>query len=84
MTFADIFLATELIAERRREARGHAVAVRAAREAGTGSDSGGSPLRRVAAIGLAAVSRASAAAVRRLDRCIADELTAGLVARPRG
>ena len=33
-----------------------------------------SRVRRVAALGLAAVSRGSAAAVRRLDDCVADDL----------
>jgi hypothetical protein len=33
-----------------------------------------SPIRRFVALGLVAVSRASAAAVRRLDACIADDL----------
>ncbi|HET7167728.1 MAG TPA: hypothetical protein VFI69_00875 [Candidatus Limnocylindrales bacterium] len=82
MTFADIFLAADLIAERRRDARRDALAVRAAQASRAGSSPSGSPLRHLTAVGLAGLSRASAAAVRRLDSCIADELTAGMTARP--
>jgi hypothetical protein len=44
------------------------VEMRAAEEPGQ------SRVRRLAALGLAAVSRGSAAAVRRLDDCVADDL----------
>lgn len=39
-----------------------------------------SAARRRLALGLAAVSRTSAGAVRRLDECLADDLVAGLAA----
>ena len=64
------FLATDRDREHRATAERYALArrVRAARAARR------SPWRRYAAIALASVSRSSAAAVRRLDACLADEL----------
>lgn len=41
------------------------------------------PVRHAAALGLAAVSRISAGAVRRLDRCLADDLGRQLAAADR-
>ena len=43
-------------------------------QARAGRPSGPSRLRRSAALGLAALSRGSAAAVRKLDDCVADDL----------
>jgi hypothetical protein len=42
------------------------------------------PFRRAAAVGLARVSLASAAAVRRLDACLADDLIRPLTTQPDG
>jgi len=65
-----LFLATDRDREHRATAERYALAkrVRAARGARR------SPLRRSLAVALAAVSRSSAAAVRRLDARLADEL----------
>ena len=70
------FLAAELDRERRAAAAEHALArrFRDTREPRP------SPVRRRLAIALAAVSRGSAAAVRRLDDCLADELAGRLAA----
>ncbi len=76
MNFADIFLATDIANERRREAEQHGLAVRAAMSSRSGE--GRSAVRRLAARGFAQISRSSALAVRRLDDCIADDLTARL------
>ena len=76
MNFADIFLAADIANERHREAEQHSLAVRVAIASGTAT--GRPSVRRLAARGLAQVSRSSAAAVRRLDTCIADDLTARL------
>ena len=68
------FLAVELECERR------AAAARRSLERRTmpSSDARRSTLRRVLAVVLAAVSRGSASAVRRLDSCLADELAGSL------
>lgn len=70
------FLAAELDRERRAAAARRPLArrFRATREPRP------SPVRRRLAIALAAVSRSSAAAVRRLDACLADELAGRLAA----
>jgi hypothetical protein len=70
------FLAAELDWERRAAAARRSLArqFRATREPRP------SPVRRRLAIALAAVSRSSAAAVRRLDDCLADELAGRLAA----
>jgi hypothetical protein len=64
------FLATEHVAELRREAEHQHLVVLAqsARRRRT------APIRRGLALGLVAISRASAGAVRRLDACVADDL----------
>ena len=62
--------ALEIAHDRDREARQHRLAVQA-RE---GQPERPSRLHRSAALGLAALSRGSAAAVRRLDDCVADDL----------
>ena len=68
------FLAVELERERR------AAAARRSLERRTrqSSDARRSTPRRVLAVVLAAVSRGSASAVRRLDSCLADELAGSL------
>jgi hypothetical protein len=76
MNFADIFLATDLANERRRQAQRHSLAVRVA--IASRATDGGPSLRRLTARGLAQISRSSAAAVRRLDDRIADDLTTRL------
>jgi hypothetical protein len=70
------FLAAELDRERRAETARRSLAqqFRATREPRP------SPVRHRLAIVLAAVSRSSAAAVRRLDDCLADELAGRLEA----
>jgi len=68
-------LALDLAREREREAR-HDQLIELAR---ADADTGRSGLRRGLASGLAVVSKSSAAAVRRLDDCIADDLTEALV-----
>jgi ribosomal protein S7 len=70
------FLATELDKERRADAARRSLA-RRARDTG---DVPRSTVRRQLALALAAVSRGSAAAVRRLDECLADELAGRLAA----
>lgn len=70
------FLAAELDKERRAAAARRSLA-RRARATG---DVRRSAVRRQLAIALAAVSRSSAAAVRRLDACLADELVGRLEA----
>jgi hypothetical protein len=69
-------LALDIARDREREAR-HDQLVDLAH---TDADSGRNGLRRGLATGLAVVSRGSAAAVRRLDDCVADDLTEALVA----
>ena len=64
------FLATDHIAELRREAENQRL-VTLAQPARVARNS---PLRRGLALGLVAISRASAGAVRRLDACVADDL----------
>jgi hypothetical protein len=64
------FYALELAHDRQREADED----RLAAEARAGMPSARSHVRRPAALLLAAVSRVSAAATRRLDECVADEL----------
>jgi len=73
-----MFLAIDLDRERR-EAAAHRSLERRARRNGLAPRS---TVRRRLALALAAVSRGSAAAVRRLDACLADEL-AGRVAASR-
>jgi hypothetical protein len=73
-----IFLATDLQRERRDAAARHSLA----RRAGTAGAAPRTSLRRHLATALAAVSLGSAAAVRRLDTCLADELV-GRTASPR-
>jgi hypothetical protein len=65
-----LFLATDRDREQRAAADRRALA-QSVRAAGAARRS---PARRQLAIALAAVSRGSAAAVRRLDACLADEL----------
>ena len=68
------YLAIELERERRAAAARRSLARRA-------SESGDAPrrtVRRRLAVALAAVSRGSASAVRRLDACLADELAGSL------
>jgi hypothetical protein len=72
MNFADVFLANEITARRLRDAERAAMAAAAARSNPVGSRQ--PSLRRVVARGFAAISRSSAAAVRRLDAPVADEL----------
>lgn len=72
MNFADVFLANEITADRLRDAERAATAAAVARSNQVG---GRQPsLRRFVARGFAAISRSSAAAVRRLDAPVADEL----------
>ena len=80
MNFGDFFLATDIARELRRDAE-HAALVREARAMRGGA--GHASIRRLTALAFAAVSRSSAAAVRRLDDCIADDLTARLATGPR-
>ena len=68
------FLALELERERRAAAERNSLARRARHP----DDARRSLLRRRLAIALAAVSRGSASAVRRLDSCLADELAGSL------
>lgn len=75
MNLADYLLANDMAEERRRDAAQHALAKRLI---ASRADHGRRSVRRLTAIGFAAVSRSSAAAVRRLDDCIADDLTARL------
>jgi hypothetical protein len=70
------FLAAELDRERRAVAARRSLERRVRQTA----DIRRSPVRRRLAIALAAVSRSSAAAVRRLDDCLADELAGRLAA----
>jgi hypothetical protein len=70
------FLAAELDRERRAAAARRSLAHRV----GATADARPSPVRRRLAIALAVVSRSSAAAVRRLDDCLADELAGRLTA----
>ena len=70
------FLAAELDRERRAAAAKRSLARRFHDTEGRRP----SPVRRRLAIALAAVSRSSAAAVRRLDDCLADELAGRLAA----
>lgn len=67
-------LATDIDNERRAAAARHSIARSVVAAAGPQR----SPVRRRLALGLAAVSRTSAGAVRRLDACLADDLAAGL------
>jgi hypothetical protein len=62
--------ALEVAHDREREARQY----RLAADARAGRPAQPSRIRRSAALGLAALSRGSAAAVRRLDDCVADDL----------
>ena len=68
------FLAMDLDRERRAAADHRSLE----RRARAGRVSGGSAVRRQVALALAAISRGSAAAVRRLDACLADELAGRL------
>jgi hypothetical protein len=72
MNFADVFLANEITADRLRDAERAATAAAVARSRQPGRRQ--PALRRVIARGFAAISRSSAAAVRRLDAPAADEL----------
>lgn len=63
------YLATDIVNERRADAARHSLA-RSVGAPGLHR----SPVRRRLALGLAAVSRSSAGAVRRLDACLADDL----------
>ena len=69
-----LFLAMDLDRERRVAADHHSLE----RRVRAGRVTRGSAVRRQLAIALAAVSRSSAAAVRRLDACLADELVGRL------
>ena len=71
-----MFLAIDIDRERR-EAAGRRSLARRARTDGAAPRS---TVRRRLALALAAVSRGSAAAVRRLDACLADELAGRLAA----
>jgi hypothetical protein len=64
------FLADDLAAQRRAEAARHAVA----RSVVAGRDPRRASMRRRLALGLAAVSRTTAGAARRLDGCLPEEL----------
>jgi ribosomal protein S7 len=68
------FLAIELERERRVTAARRSLAQRASEPA----DAPRRTVRRRLAVALAAVSRGSASAVRRLDACLADELAGSL------
>ena len=70
------FLAAELDRERRADAAQRSLARGSRAIQGPRP----SPVRRRLAIALAAVSRSSAVAVRRLDDCLADELAGRLAA----
>ena len=67
------FIALDIANERAREADRHRLAA-IARRARPGRDRS---IRHVAAVAAAGVSRASAALVRRLDDCVADDLATG-------
>jgi len=71
-----MFLAIDIDRERREAARRRSLA----RRARTDGVAPRSMVRRRLALALAAVSRGSAAAVRRLDACLADELASRLAA----
>jgi hypothetical protein len=75
MHVLSFFLAMDLDRERR-AAADHRSLERRVRATGGPR---GSSIRRRLAVALAAVSRSSAAAVRRLDACLADELVGRLV-----
>lgn len=62
--------ALEIARDRETEARNHRLALEARAAQGVRP----SRIRRSAALGLAALSRGSAAAVRRLDDCVAEDL----------
>ena len=68
------FLAMDLDRERRAAADHHSLERRVRASRGTRR----SAVRRQLAVTLAAISRGSAAAVRRLDACLADELVGRL------
>jgi hypothetical protein len=72
-------LAIDIDNERRAAAARHSIARSVRAAAGPPR----SPVRRHLALGLAAVSRSSAGAVRRLDACLADDLAAGLASSAR-
>lgn len=72
-------LANDIDTERRAAAGRHSIA----RSIRTAAGPQRSPVRRHLALGLAAVSRTSAGAVRRLDACLADDLAAGLASSTR-
>jgi hypothetical protein len=73
------FYALEVARDREREARNHRLAIDAQAGA-TSSTTRPSRLRRGTALVLAAVSRGSASAVRRLDDCVAEDLGRALAA----
>lgn len=72
-------LANDIDNERRAAAARHSIV----RFVGAAAGPQHSPVRRHLALGLAAVSRSSAGAVRRLDACLADDLAAGLASSSR-
>jgi hypothetical protein len=69
-----ILYANELARDRERDARNRRYLIEAQEAAGTASTGRPPRLRRATALILAAVSRGSAAAVRRLDDCVAEDL----------
>lgn len=81
MGFQIIAAAESLIEDRQREAERLVLVARLRRGARVLGRPG--PARHAAALGLAAVSRMSAGAVRRLDRCLADDLGRQLAATDR-
>lgn len=68
------FLANDIAAERRAEAARHSIA----RSVVSGRSPRRTAVRRNLALGLAAISRATAGAARRLDGCLGDDLAGQL------
>lgn len=73
MWYGSIEMVEELIRERHRDAI-HDALVAEARRANRAAGQRGGPVRHALALGFAGLSRLSAAAVRRLDGCLADDL----------
>jgi hypothetical protein len=73
MWYGSIEMIEELIRERHRAAL-HDALIAEARRGRRSAGSAGGPVRHALALGFAGVSRLSAAAVRRLDGCLADDL----------
>lgn len=73
MWYGSIEMVEEMVKERHRDAA-NAALVAELRAADPGASQRGL-VRHAVALGFAAISRSSVAAVRRLDRCLADDLT---------